>query len=267
MRSVRLESRVIATKGIGLSDKVLTQCKADYLRELQVRLPSLKREHAAWVELLTQSTDAGLTIEAYLHESPQLSLPLANDKQRHTRQLLNDPFLQLVQQLECDRRQLVLETAIASNSSELMVQIAGGLQIDERSVELRREASRKHRYPHRAVLNGLNNDQIEIDIPPRLALSEHATIYARIRSLTARTAQLFNVEENVSSATKRPSGQSIPRKLALRRVDDADHLRLGRFLQEAMDLGRPVQLEVRVQFKGIDGRVADLELLAASDCA
>ena len=34
MRSVRLESRVIANKGIGLSDKVITQCKADYLREL-----------------------------------------------------------------------------------------------------------------------------------------------------------------------------------------------------------------------------------------
>ena len=95
MRSVRLESRVIANKGIGLSDKVITQCKADYLRELQVRLPSLKRGHAAWVELLTQSTDAGLTIEAYLRESPQLSLPLAIDKQRHIRQLLNDPFLQL----------------------------------------------------------------------------------------------------------------------------------------------------------------------------
>ena len=267
MRSVRLESRVIANKGIGLSDKVITQCKADYLRELQVRLPSLKRGHEAWVELLTQSTDAGLTIEAYLRESPQLSLPLAIDKQRHIRQLLNDPFLQLVQQLECDRRQLVLETVIASNSSELMVQIAGGLQIDERSVELRREASRKHKYPHGTVLNGLNNDLIEIDIPPRLALSENATIYARIRSMTARTAQLSNIEEDASSATRRPSGQSIPQQLALRRVDDADHLRLGRFLQEAMDLGRLVQLDVGIRFNGIDGRVADLELLAASDCA
>ncbi len=265
MRSVKLESRVIANKGIGLSDKVITQCRADYLRELQVRLPSLKRERAGWVELLTQSTDAGLTIEAYLRESPQLSLPLATDKQRHSRQLLNDPFLQLVQQLDFDRRQLVLEAAIASDSSELMVQIAGGFQIDERSVELRREARRKHRYPHGTVLNGLNNDQIEIDIPPRLALSEHAKIRARIRSLTAKTALLFNVEEDGSSATSRPTGRSIPQKLALRRVGGADHLRLGRILQEAMDLGRLVQLEVGIRFHGIDGRVADLELLAIPD--
>lgn len=265
MRSIRLESRVIADKGIALSDAVITQYKADFLRELRVLLPSLKNSRAAWVDLLTQSTDAGLTIEAYLRESPQLTLPLATDKQRDIRELRNDLFLQQLQRIELDRSRLVVETAFAADSAGLMGRLADGLPMNERDVEIRHEASRKRRRSHVTSLNGVNDGQIDIDIPPRLALREHATIRARIRSLTATTALLGSVEEDAISATNRPSGQSIPKKLALRRVNGADHLRLGRFLQEAMDLGRLVQLEVGVRFHGIDGRVADLELLAVPD--
>lgn len=263
MRSVFLESRIIAGQRTALDDIAIARRKEDYLSELYVRLPTLKFTSIARVELLTQSTDQGLTIEAHLHEAPQLWLSLGWDRNRYSSELHNDPFLQLLQRLEYDRRTLVVDVAMASDSAAVMEQLASGLPLDKRTIELRREARRSRRHLSGRQAELASNDQLEFEIPPRLSLIEHAKVLARVSSMKKNSVNLFDVKEDSESFVNRPSAQAIPVQLVLHRPPGKTHLQNGRTLQEAMDRGVPIKLFVGVRFSGIDARVADLELLAA----
>ncbi len=262
MRSLRLEARLIAPKETALDDQVIASRKADYLRELQVRLPSLRYATAAEVELLTQSTDDGLSIEAHLRESRQRSLQLSSDRNRHVRHLQDDPFLQLIQRLEIERKRLTVEAVLASDSVSLTQKLSAGLPLDERVIELRREAHKTRKrhvaIPYRDSLEEL----LQFEIPPRLDLVEETRVFAKIRSIKRNSADIFDVTEASGRSVNRPSGQPIPRLLPLRRPPCKHHLHYGGLLQEAMDRDAPIQLAVGVRFSGTDARIVDLELLA-----
>ncbi len=230
-------------------DQVLARRQA-LLHELRTDLPCLNSLSASTLQDAQLATENGIVWQAWLQETPQLSLRLPSRDRSAP-----DLYEQDVSRVRQAQQQLPAQFHLALSP-------ARDPSSDERTASLRVRARRDGRNRKLRIASGA--EQGELDLPAHLPsvmpLAERRQVLLRVLQLTPNWARVKLTESlhlMAGDALHLASGSELvmKRQGAFRSIEN------GHRLQSAMDARRILSVEVAVVRNWADGTPQHLELV------
>jgi hypothetical protein len=256
LRRIRITSLILVPKGTSMSADALKKRVKLHLNEICADIPKLKSLSTSEVELGQTHSSTGLTLDFFLVEIPQLSLPYPRGVNKNGNP--TDMFLQDVK--------AVREHQISISGKFHLVLGPQTNPLDDRFVQrIRRRIKRMKSGGILVIPSGPVSMVLNVPVTPMvLPLAVPVSVHVVVKCIFPNKAEIETVE---STALQGEFARQIaPRtKFLLKRVGIHSGPASGQRLQLAMDNKTTLVLNVLVALDWVTGQPKYLELIEFSD--